>query len=162
MQTKKPKRDRLGNEAHGGLVSHPPRHQYRFSVVSTWVQFKQGVEHLQDGVFMHELLHVTMSYCLDIAGIVAYRTALAVLLLLSDGILWIGKHHTNRQVSYHTPPHWMIPTFHWFLTSSVGNYRISTSSEGSSSHSVQFCADLVPTRAVFFVRKFYQIIVIHL
>ena len=53
---------------------------------------------------MHELLHVTMSYCLDIAGIVAYRTALAVLLLLSDGILWIGKHHTNRQVSYHTPP----------------------------------------------------------
>ena len=100
--------------------SHPARHQYRFFVVSTWVQFKQGVEHLQDGVFMHELLHVTMSYCLDIAGIVAYRTALAVLLLLSDGILWIGKHHTNRQVSYHTPPssldHSHIPLVSHFLS----------------------------------------------
>ena len=86
------------------------------------------VEHLQDGIFMHELLHVTMSYCLDIAGIVAYRTALAVLLLLSDGILCIGKHHTNRQVSHLV--HWIIPTFHWFLTSSV-DFSVGPSLNGS-------------------------------
>ena len=64
-------------------------------------------------------MHVTMSYRLDIAGIVAYRTALAVLLLLSDVILWIGKHHTNRYLTIHQLVHWIIPTFHWFLTSSV-------------------------------------------
>ena len=60
---------------------------------------------------MHEMLHVTMSYRLDIAGIVAYRIALAVLLLLSDGILWIGKHHTNRYLTIHHLVHWIIPMF---------------------------------------------------
>ena len=52
-----------------------------------------------------------MSYRLDIAGIVAYRIALAVLLLLSDGILWIGKHHTNRSLTIHHLVHWIIAMF---------------------------------------------------
>ena len=37
-----------------------------------------------------------MSYRLNVAGIVACRTAVAVLLLLSDVILLVRKHQTNR------------------------------------------------------------------
>ena len=67
-------------------------------------------------------MHVTVSYRLNVAGIMACRTVLAVLLLLSDVILWVRKHQTNRyhQLVHSHTTHVHYFYFKWFLTSSVG------------------------------------------
>ena len=64
-------------------------------------------------------MHVTMSYRLNVAGIMAYRTVLAVLLLLSDVILWVRKHQTNR---YHQLVHSHITHVHYFYLQVVSRF----------------------------------------
>ena len=117
-------------EGAGGLLV-PIDKDYSMADFASDLKFKTVIAARAGlGTINHTLLTVEAAQArsLDIAGIVAYRTALAVLLLLSDGILCIGKHHTNRQVSHLV--HWIIPTFHWFLTSSV-DFSVGPSLNGS-------------------------------